>query len=442
MNNKLIRVSVIGLTSAAVINMSALSVSASTVANDVSIPGVTSVLKTATEAKSDADSVVRAGGLTTLAAVAEVSEEVKNEKKVSLISNLNYDRLGIAKVDNYLNIRKKPNESAKIVGKLTRNAGCDVMNTNKNGWAKIKSGDVTGYVMAKYLVKDEEAEEYAVEVGTKLASVETSTLNVRFVPSTDSSIYTLVPIEEELEVLKENLTKRYVQDFIKKNFKGQDKKYIKEVKQKEMLENLEDWMLVRIDNEKVFIAKEFVRVSYKLDKAVSIEEEQKAIEEAQGAISSNTTSTGTVSNKSTSSTVGKSPSNNVSSPASSYSGTSSKRSNMVAFAKQYLGGRYVFGGTSLSSGVDCSGFMMRVYQNAGYSIPRDSRSQAAAATTISSSNAKPGDLFFYGNGSRINHVAMYIGNGQVIHASNERYGIRISNAYYRTPMKVGRIIND
>lgn len=449
MNNKLIRVSVIGLTGAAVINMSALSVSAAAVADQVSIPGVSAVLRPTKESTVNADGVVKAGGLSTLAAVNEVSEEVKNEKKINLISNLNYDCLGIAKVDNYLNIRKKPSETAKIVGKLPRNAGCDVIKNFKNGWAKIKSGDVTGYVMAKYLVTGEKAEEYAVEVGTKLASVETSTLNVRFVPSTDSSIYTLVPIGEELEVLKENLTQRYVKDFIKKNFKGGDKKYIKEVNQKKMLDELEDWMLVRIDNEKVFIAKEFVSVCYKLDKAVSIEEEQKALEEAQAAqaaqaalANSTSNSTGNVSSSSSNSTTSKSSVNANSVAPSTSTGTGSKRANMVAFAKQYLGGRYVYGGTSLTSGVDCSGFTMRIYQNSGYSIPRDSRSQAAAATTISSSNAKPGDLFFYGNGSRINHVAMYIGNGQVIHASNERYGIRISNAYYRTPMKVGRFIND
>ena len=169
MNNKLIRVSVIGLTGAAVINMSALSVSAAAVANQVSIPGVSAVLRPTAEstANTNADGVVKAGGLSTLAAVNEVSEEVKNEKKINLISNLNYDCLGIAKVDNYLNIRKKPSETANVVGKLPRNAGCDVIKTSKNGWAKIKSGDVTGYVMAKYLVTGEKAEEYAVEVGTK-----------------------------------------------------------------------------------------------------------------------------------------------------------------------------------------------------------------------------------------------------------------------------------
>lgn len=442
MNNKLIRVSVIGLTSAAVFNMSVLTADASVLVNQNSIAGKTAILATtAKSTEAEVDGVVKAGGLTTLATVNEVSEEVKNEKRKNLINNLNYDCLGIAKVDNYLNIRKKKSEDSKIIGKLPRNAGCDVIKSYKSGWAKIKSGDVEGFVKAEYLVTGEEAEEYAVEVGTKLATVETSTLNVRFVPSTDSKIYTLVPIGEELEVIKENVSKRYVKEFVNKNFKGSDKKYIANVDQESMLGNLEDWMLIRIDNEKVFIAKEYVSVSYKLDKAVSIEEERRLLEEVQAAeenISNNANTSGTAN----SSSDNHSSINQSTSSSGTTSGTSSKRASMVAFAKQYLGGRYVYGGTSLTGGVDCSGFTMRVYQNAGYSIPRDSRSQAASARTISASNAKPGDLFFYGNGSRINHVAMYIGNGQVIHASNERYGIRISNAYYRTPMKVGRFIND
>ena len=115
---------------------------------------------------------------------------------------------------------------------------------------------------------------------------------------------------------------------------------------------------------------------------------------------------------------------------------------MVAYAKQFLGNPYVYGGTSLTNGTDCSGFVMRIYEHFGYGLPRTSSAQAGATRTISSSEAKPGDLFFYGNGSSVSHVAMYIGGGQVIHASSKRTGIKISNAFYRTPIKVGRVIND
>ena len=115
---------------------------------------------------------------------------------------------------------------------------------------------------------------------------------------------------------------------------------------------------------------------------------------------------------------------------------------MVAYAMQFLGSPYVYGGTSLTHGTDCSGFTQGIYAHFGYSIPRTSSAQAGATRTISASQAKPGDLFFYGNGSSVSHVAMYIGGGQVIHASSARTGIKISNSNYRTPIKVGRVIND
>ena len=169
-----------------------------------------------------------------------------------------------------------------------------------------------------------------------------------------------------------------------------------------MIAELEDWVCISIDNDYAFVSKEYVDVSYKLNRAV-----------AAGEIATDGSS-----------------------------GVSSTRASIVEYAKQFLGNRYVYGGTSLTNGTDCSGFTMRIYEHFGYSIPRTSGSQASALSGISSSEAKPGDLFFYSNGGRINHVAMYIGSGMIIHASNPRTGIKISNAYYRSPAKVARVIND
>ena len=120
---------------------------------------------------------------------------------------------------------------------------------------------------------------------------------------------------------------------------------------------------------------------------------------------------------------------------------SATRNAMVAYAKQFLGNPYVYGGTDLYNGIDCSAYVQAIYKNFGYSIGRSSRDQAAQFKTIDSGSAQPGDLFFYDSGGTINHVAMYIGNGQVIHASSSTTGIIISNAYYRTPCKVGKIID-
>lgn len=346
-------------------------------------------------------SMVEAGSSATLDGVNAVVIE-------DPILNIKYDRLGIANVKKTLNVRAKAKSNAKVVGKMGKNAACNIEKVTKDGWAKIKSGDVKGYVKADALIMDEEAEELALKVGKKIAIVKTTTLNARFLPSTQSRKYTLIPIGEELEVVRENISKKYVNSFIKKNFTDKKAKAtIKGVNRDDMANELTDWLCVSVDDEKVFVAKEFVSIAYDLKRAYS-----------------------TTNTKQTSSSTTEKESDQK----------ESIRSSMVAFAKQYLGNRYVYGGTSLTNGTDCSGFTMRIYEHFGYSIPRTSSAQAAYTTTIAASKAQPGDLFFYGNGSSVSHVAMYIGGGQVIHASNERTGIKISNAYYRTPIKVGRVI--
>ena len=347
-------------------------------------------------------SMVEASGNATVDGVnAVVADEV--------VLNIKYDRLGIANVDGALNVRKKASTEAKVVGKMSNGAACNIEKVTKDGWAKIKSGDVTGYVKAEYLVMDEKAEEMALEVGRKVATVKTTTLNARYLPSTESGKYTLVPNGEELEVVRDNISEKYVSGFIEKHFSDKKKKkLIRDVDRDAMTGELGDWLCVSIDDEKVFVSREFVDISYELDRAVST----KTIATAASGKSGD----------------------------SSDSSTGSVRSSMVSYAMQFLGNPYVYGGTSLTNGTDCSGFTMRIYEHFGYSIPRTSSAQASYTTTISSSEAQPGDLFFYGYGSSVSHVAMYIGGGQVIHASNERTGIKISNAFYRTPIKVGRVM--
>lgn len=314
--------------------------------------------------------------------------------------NLVYDRLGIAKVDNYLNIRKGPGEDRKILGKLPKNAGCHIYKINKDGWAKIVSGKVTGWVKAEFLITDEEAEKYAKQVATKVATIKTETLKVRFLPSLDAKVYDLVPEGEELDVSKEYLDEAYVDKFIEKR-KDDEFDITEGVNLDSMKSDLDNWVCIKMDNEKAFVAKEFVEISFKLERAVAAEE-VKADEAA---------------------------------------GVSSTQASIVEYAKQFLGNAYVWGGTSLTNGTDCSGFTMRIYEHFGYSIPRTSGAQSSYTTSVNSSDVKPGDLFFYGSNGRVSHVAMYIGGGQVIHASTERTGIKISNAYYRTPIKIGRVMN-
>lgn len=123
-------------------------------------------------------------------------------------------------------------------------------------------------------------------------------------------------------------------------------------------------------------------------------------------------------------------------------GVSDVRTSVVSYALQFVGNRYVWGGTSLENGIDCSGFTMRILGKYGISLPHSSKAQPSYGTKISASEAKPGDLFFYGSGRSISHVAIYIGNGQIVHASNKRDGIKVSNAYYRNPICVTRYLPD
>lgn len=113
------------------------------------------------------------------------------------------------------------------------------------------------------------------------------------------------------------------------------------------------------------------------------------------------------------------------------------RQNVVAYALQFVGGKYRAGGNDPHTGADCSGFVKYVMEHAaGISMNRSSSSQATQGHKISSSDMQPGDLIFYGSGSSISHVAMYIGDGKIVHASTERTGIKISKWNYRTPIKI------
>lgn len=115
-------------------------------------------------------------------------------------------------------------------------------------------------------------------------------------------------------------------------------------------------------------------------------------------------------------------------------GVSDTRVNLVNYALQFVGNRYVWGGESLTKGVDCSGFTMKVYEKFGIKLPHYSGSQPSYGKKIKKSELQPGDLIFYGENGKINHVAIYIGNGKVVHAANKRDGIKISNAFYRKPI--------
>lgn len=324
----------------------------------------------------------------------------KTETEEEFKLNLVYDRLGVANVHNYLNVRKSPDESSKIVGKMTRNSGCNVYKI-RNGWAKIVSGKVRGWVKAEYLITDEKAEARAKRIATLRATVSTETLNVRTLPTIDSGIYDQISADEEYRVAEDNITGNWIKRYIAKYC---SKKDLRGIDLEKMYRDAGNWVMLKIDEERMFVSKDFIDFTYNLNRAVTI----------------------------------KQPSHT--SGDSSVSGNSQASLSIADYAMQFLGNRYVWGGTSLTNGTDCSGFVMRIYEHFGYYLPRTSRAQAAATKSVSSSDVQVGDLFFYGSGSTVNHVALYIGGGQIIHASNSRDGIKISSAYYRQPLKIGRVM--
>ena len=119
------------------------------------------------------------------------------------------------------------------------------------------------------------------------------------------------------------------------------------------------------------------------------------------------------------------------------------RNSLVNYALQFVGNPYVWGGTSLTNGCDCSGFTMQIMKEYGVSLPHYSGSQAQMGTKVTSDTMRPGDLIFYANSSgTINHVAIYIGNGQIVHAASRKSGIKISSWNYRTPKAIRNMLGD
>ncbi len=339
-----------------------------------------------------------------------------------------YADIAIAQVNNYVNIRSLPGENGEILGKLYNNSAATILG-EENGWYQITSGTVQGYVKAQYVVSGQEAEAIAAQVGHRIATVNTQTLRVRDDVGLDASVQTLVPMGEELEVKEE----------------------------------LEGWVRVALDADvEGYVSADYVTIRTEFVQAESIEEEKarlaeekrqreeaeeaarkadeaakaaKAKKKAQAEAAEAQKQAEAQQKKAEAQKQAETIQNNVGTAQ-----VSGIRQTIVNYALQFLGNKYKYGGTSLTGGTDCSGFVQSVYRDCGISIGRSSRDQAAGGTQIAIGDVQPGDLLFYAKGSTINHVALYIGNGQVVHASSPSTGIRISNYNYRTPCKAVRYL--
>ncbi len=307
------------------------------------------------------------------------SEENK-EDTTELFSKVEVpEGIAFANVTDALNVRKGPGTNYSRIGKLGKNAYC-IVESVENGWAKITSGSVKGYCSTEYLIMGDEAVKMAESLGTLTATVNRGIRNLNVRSSADTTadnVIAKVSGGESFKVVKEVV--------ISKN--DPEAKTFVQI----------EWNNDAQKNVEAYVSSEFVSVAYKYKEAVE---------------------------------------------SSSYGdGVSQLRTNMIDYAMRYLGTPYVWGGNSLSRGVDCSGFVQQVFKAYGYSLPRVSRDMARTYSAVSRSEAKAGDLVFYHNLKTgvVDHVAIYIGNGKIIHANN---GVEISNVNYRTVYKYARVIWD
>jgi len=311
-----------------------------------------------------------------------------------------FRNLVIAQVNNYVNVRSLPSEEGEIIGKLYNNS-VGTFIAEENGWYQINSGSVTGYVKGEYCVTGEDAVEIAKRVGKRIATVTTQTLFIRQEPTTESSKLGMLPEGEELLVLDET----------------------------------DGWAKVDFEEGTGWICEEYVSLHSEFVQAESREEEERRLAKEEEERRKAREAAAAKAAQQAAAQAQSAPAQ--SQPAESYSvGDGSEMGTAVAeFALQYVGGPYVYGGTSLTNGADCSGFVMSVYANFGVSLPHSSaadRSQGYAVDGLE--NAQPGDLLCYSG-----HVALYIGNGQIVHASNSKTGIIVSSATYRNILAIRRI---
>ena len=313
-----------------------------------------------------------------------------------------FKNLVIAKVNNYVNVRDLPSEDGNIVGKLyDKSVGNFIEEVD--GWYKISSGSVEGYVKGEYCVTGDDAVEYAKEVGTRIATVTTTTLKVREQPGLDEIVLGLVPLDDELIVTEE----------------------------------LDGWVKVNIEEGDGYVSTDYVTLSTEFVKAESIEEEKARLAKEEAARKA----AQEAANKAAQEAASKKPAESPSSDSPTSSGktyaspTGSTGDDVVKFALQFVGNPYVYGGTSLTNGADCSGFVMSVYANFGVSLPHSSAADRNVGATVNGiENAQPGDIICYSG-----HVGIYAGNGQIVHASTSKTGIIVSSATYRSILSIRRI---
>ncbi|SDI25663.1 Cell wall-associated hydrolase, NlpC family [Pseudobutyrivibrio sp. 49] len=315
-----------------------------------------------------------------------------------------YANIAIAQVDNYVYIRETASAESEYVGKLYNNSAATVSDTveaEDGTWLLITSGDVTGYVKSEYVVQNNE--ELAKQVSKRLATVTTTTLHVRESASTDSAVIDLLPIGDDLVVIDES-------------------------------DIDSGWVKVTCNEGEGYVSTDYVDIStdFTVAESKAAEQARLAKEEAERKAAEEAAKKATAAAAKSSS---KSSSSSSSSSGKSYSAPSgSGGGSVVNYGSQFVGNPYVYGGSSLTNGTDCSGFVMSCYSAFGVSLPHSSSSMRSVGYGVSYDDMQPGDIVCYSG-----HVGIYAGNGTLLHASNKRTGITYSNVNYKKILAIRRI---
>lgn len=347
-------------------------------------------------------------------AAEETEVATAREHEVPVVAS-EYADIAIAQVNNYVNVRALPNTESEVLGKLYDNSAATVLETTGDGWYKIVSGNVEGYVKAEYVVVGDEG--LARAVSTRYATVTTTTLFVRSEPTTDAKILTMLPEGDDLVALDES-TEGWVKvatvegdGYISSDYATLSTEYTHAESKAE-----EEERLAREEAERQAAARaaEEARRAREAEEAAKRKKEQ-ATKNQSGASRPSGGGAGS---------SGGAPMGNVSNGQA-----------VVNYGMQFLGNPYVFGGTSLTNGADCSGFVQSVYAAFGVKLPRNSTAQRSAGYAVSLSEIQPGDLVCYSG-----HIGIYAGNNTLLHASNERTGITLTSPVtYREVIAVRRI---
>lgn len=354
--------------------------------------------------------------------------------------------IAVAQVNHYVNVRQEPDTESEILGKLYDKSAATVLETTEDGWYRIASGNVNGYVKAEYVVVGDE--ELARSVGTRLATVTTTTLFVRTEPTTEAKVLTMLPDGDDVVVTDESTegwAKVSTADgdgYVALDYVTLSTEYIYAESKAE-----EEARLAREEAERQAAARaaeearkarevETARAEAEQEAARRAAEKQEAKKSGAGSSAAAGGSTGSGSGSSAgSSSGGSAGSGSGSSAGQSAQTASSNGQAVVDYARQFLGNPYVYGGNSLTNGTDCSGFVKGVYAAFGINLPRTSSEQRSVGYAVSLSEIQPGDIVCYSG-----HVGIYAGNNTLIHASNEKTGITLTSPVtYRSVLAVRRI---